>query len=331
MKAPHIDEERLAALLDGNLDAAERAELLARLAASDEDFRVFVETAAVLRRIEEAEAGTGPGEQDPQEGGAPDGAARVSASRPGPGAAKIHPPSMSRRRRWPSGFWAALAAVLVLAALLSVLRVRPGSPSPGDPGRMASLLEERGAGLPRGWTEHRPWGVALGTGDPLSARARAVRLGALHVDLVLAVQARDTAGSSRLAAEIVVLLDELPPAAPVADGYRDLGRRAGEAPERLAGPLEEAGRGAAELLGEDLVATGAWAEAGRIAAARQDAGFFRARESGVALRRAAELPSLPESARAAVERLRQATRGGGPPDWGTVERDLNELLRTLAS
>ncbi|HEU0080353.1 MAG TPA: hypothetical protein VFQ76_22080 [Longimicrobiaceae bacterium] len=329
MKAPHIDEERLAALLAGNLGEKERAELLADVAASDEDLRVFLETAAVLRQIEEAEAGTSPGEHNPQAGGAPGDAARVPTKEPG--TAKILPPSMNRSRRWPSGRWAALAAVFVLAALLPVLRTGLGAPASGDPGGAVSLLAERDAGLPRGWIERRPWGASLGAGDPLTPRARAIRQGALHVDLVLAVQARDTAGSSRLAPEIAALLDELPPAAPVAEGYRDIGRRTGEAPEQLVEALEEAGRGAAELLGEDLVRTGAWAETGRIAAARQDVRFFRNSATDAALDRAAELPSLPEPALAAVERLRGATSRDGLPDWGAIERDLDELLRALAS
>src|SRR5690349_2750886 len=57
-KAKPVNErinEEIGALLDGRLESGPRTELLARLAASDDDFDVFADTAAVLREAEEDE------------------------------------------------------------------------------------------------------------------------------------------------------------------------------------------------------------------------------------------------------------------------------------
>jgi len=59
-----MDDERVAALHDGRLDAHERDELLSRVMADDEEYDLFAETAAVLREIEEAHASAGPSSTD---------------------------------------------------------------------------------------------------------------------------------------------------------------------------------------------------------------------------------------------------------------------------
>jgi hypothetical protein len=69
------------------------------------------------------------------------------------------------------------------------------------------------------------------------------------------------------------------------------------------------------------VALGAWAEAARLAAARHDAAFFRARATRQALARAGRL-DLP-AARAALDRLRAIS---DPPDWASLLRGATALL-----
>jgi hypothetical protein len=310
LKEHDIDTERLAALLDGRVGDAERAELLERLAASDDDFQTFAETAAVLRESEEADAP------------APVSSGRVRAT------AAPRPPSTHAARGWRRrpARWAALAAVVCLAlsaALFAALRSR-GSTTPEA---MAYLLSDPGMGLPGGWGERRPWGGALGAGTPLTPAARAVRSGALHTDLSVAVGARQAAETSRLTGEIAALVADVPGAAPVVEEYREVGRGAGGAPERLAEPLERAGAGAAEFLGRDFVALGAWTEAARIAAARRDAEFFRTPESRGVLERAGEIPDLPHPALSQIERVRAAAAG---PDWPVLAESLDGLLGTLA-
>jgi len=317
VKEPRIDPEQVAALLDGRLDEQRRTELLACIAASEEGLDVLADTAAVLRELE------GPCDAEDSEGTEP-------ASLPGDGGIiPLHPPF--RRRRWPVRRWAALAAALAAVALVPVLWSRLHTPDPRDPGRPITLLAETGVpGLPAGWSE-RPWRLVRGSAASLVPEARAARLGALQVDLELAVGARDSAAASQLVGEIETLLADVPASGPVMDEYRVVARRIGEPPARLAGALAEARTGMAVLAGEERVALGAWAEAGRVAASLRDVAFFRDRATRAAFEWAASLPSLGEPARTAAERIRSATRAEGAPDWGTLEHDLSVLLTDLAS
>lgn len=301
VKEPTVDPERLAALLDGRLDERERAEVLARLAASEEDFEAYVDAIAVTRELE---AG------DEAEGVTP-----------------LRPPG----RRWwqrPGGHWLAIAAVLAGIALAPWLWTRASGPDLRDPGRYVALLEAEGAGLPAGW-DRTPWAVTRGPGDPLTPEARAVRLGVRLTELELAARAGDPAAAA-LAGEIVALLEEVRGAGPVAAIYGEVRRRAGEPAETLKPLLEQGRKAVAQVAGEEMVALGAWAEAARVAAARRDAEFFRSRESREMLGRAGGLPGVGEPARAAVGRIRAALEGGGAMDWNAVEQGATELLRVLA-
>ncbi len=294
------DAERLAALLDGRLDERQRAEAVGRLASSDDEFEAFVDALAVTRELEAADAAAG-----------------VTPLRP-----------RARQPWWqrPGGHWAAVAAVLVGLALLPVLWSRSGGPDAEDPARFAAQLSPAGSGLPAGWNPS-PWGTTRGPGDPLTPEARAVRLGALLTDLEVVVKAQDTA-AARVAARIGGLLEGVRGGALAAAPYRELSGRAGEPPERLAPLLEEGREGVAAAVADvEYLELGAWAEAGRIAARRRDAEFFRSRVSRDALDGAAELTVGNRAAGAAVERVRAA----GVDDWDALEGGFTELLKVLGS
>ncbi len=157
------DAERLAALLDGRLDERRRAEAVARLASSDDEFEAFVDALAVTRELEAEDAAEG-----------------VTPLRP-----------RVRQRWWrrPGGQWAAIAAVLAGLALLPAVWSRGRDPGVDDPQSYAALLESKGAGLPAGW-DPTPWRTTRGAGDPLTPQARAVRLGVHMTDLEAAIAAR---------------------------------------------------------------------------------------------------------------------------------------------
>ncbi len=301
--APGADAERLAALLDGRLDERQRAEVVERLASSDDEFEAFVDALAVTRELEAEEAAAG-----------------VTPLRP-----------RARRRWWqrPGGHWAAIAAVLVGLALLPVMWNRSRGPEMDDPGRFAARLEDRGAGLPPG-LDRSPWRTTRGPGDPLTEQARAVRVGAGVTDLEVAVASRDPQ-AAEIAAEIDMLLGGVLGGSGAAMYYREIGRRAGDGQPRLRPLMEDGRRAAAALLGDTLVAVGAWAEAARIAAARRDAEFFRSAETRTALEKADDVASLPEPARAVVGRIWSAVAPGEPRDWTLLERDATELLAELGS
>lgn len=283
------DAERLAALLDGRLGATEREAAIARLAASDEEVEAYADAAAVLRELEEEDAGVTP----------------------------LRAPS----RRAPARRWLALAAVLACVALAPWLWTRAAADRT-DPARFAAEL----SGLPAGW-DASPWGATRGAGDPLTPQARAVRLGARLVELELAVRGRDPAVRP-LAAETAALLDGIPAAGPAAALYRELARRAGEEPARLE-PLLEQGRGVVpRLAGEEPVELGAWTEAARIAAAGGAGDFFASRATRSRMERMARDPSLPPAARSTMERVGTAVASPAP-EWPAVERELAGVLRSL--
>jgi anti-sigma factor RsiW len=94
VKEPRSENERLSALLDGRLDERERGELLAHLSAADEEYRVFADTASILRELEEAEAGAEAGCASSPEG----------------------IPLRLRRAIWRRPAWSAIAASVALFA-----------------------------------------------------------------------------------------------------------------------------------------------------------------------------------------------------------------------
>ncbi|HEX8696750.1 MAG TPA: hypothetical protein VF746_30305 [Longimicrobium sp.] len=324
MKDPGIDDNRLAALLDGRLDERERAELLARLAQSDDDYEVLADTAGVLRELEAAGVGQ-PRAPEVAAPGDPGESERPSE----PGVIPLRP---RRARGWhrPGARRLALAAVLAAVALGSVLWLRRNAPDPVDPARLATVVAEGGASLSPEWVRSRPWRSTLGAGDPLTDEARAVRLGALLVDLELAVRQRDAATASLLASQVQVLLEDVDGAGQVADVYRQVGESAAEAPERLQYLLAAGRAGMADVVDRDLLGLGAWAEAARLAAARRDEAYFRTRETRAALDHAAELP-VPGSAQDSIERIRRAIRGGGTLRWEEVQTELDRLLLAVGT
>jgi hypothetical protein len=294
-----MDAERIAALIDGRLGEPERAEVIAQLAASEDDREVFSDALAALGQAESAE------DSDP----------KVTA---------LHPRA---ERHWGTWGWRGLAAAAVLAAVVAAPwawdQIR-GSAS-ADPARLAIALN--GAeGLPDGW-EGSPWSAVRGT-DAFSEEGRAARLGARLVDLEVAARSRDPRVAT-IAAEVVALLENVSGAGPVASVYRVIGQRSGDPPERIEPLLERGQQAVTRLLDNHLLELGAWVEAARIAAARQDAAFFRARFSRETLERAASSPTLDPSVLAIAERIHIATDAGEPPVWDAVRSDLTALLATL--
>ena len=297
-----MDAERLAALLDGRLSDDERTSVLAELASSDEAYDALVDAMAVLPELGE--------EHHAVESGA-------AATQP-----------MHAKRRWHAsrGRWLALAATLVIVAALPWLWSSGRGVKRRDPMHVVALLATQSAGLPSAW-DGRPWTTTRGAGDPLTAASRAARLGARLVDLELAVRTRD-ARTGPLAAEIAVLLRDVPAGSPAAAIYREVSRRAGAPRDSLAALLERGRVAAAALAGVEPVALGAWVETARLAAAAHDVHFFHDDASRDALTRASQLPDVAPAARAMLDRVRQSA-ATNPPDWTRLESDLTALLAAL--
>lgn len=302
MKESTIDPERLAALLDGRLDERQREEALARLASDEAGFEAFAEALAVTRELETE-----------------DEDATLTPLRP-------------RSSAW----WQrpGLRALAIAAGLASLVAIpwavqRTGAPADDDPVRAMTRLgsAER---LPADWNG-RPWSARRSRGQAVTSQGRSIRAGARLVDLEIAVRAGDPESTSRIATDVVALLDGVPAAAPVAAVYETIHHRAAEPPAGLETLLERGRRSIAALLDRELVELGAWVEAARLAAARRDEGFFDAEESRTVLEAAAANAELPQVSRGAAERILGMIRSDVEPPWPTLQRELTDLLQSLAT
>ncbi len=310
MKEPRPDDERLSALLDKRLTGRQRDELLAHLAADDEDYQVFVDTADILREAEEEDA-PGKARDQPREGARP----------PAWAGAALHRWTYGAPRR--IAIAAAVAGLVVLGALSLLGRAA----AVGHPVRLAARLEHADQGLPERWIEQRPWssarGKAAGRRD-----VRAAQAGALLVDLSVAVAARDSADTWLLANQLRQRFDaQAAPSSPVPQ----ITARAGEPSSALRPLLDQATARLEERLGRDYLQLGAWAEAASIAAHRRDQAFFRSGATRRMLGRAEELTAAGSAARDAVSGVRAALAAQGPPNWNDLAEALNTLLGAVAS
>lgn len=363
MKELTIDE-RIALLIDGKLDAAERQALLAELKDSDEDFLVFADAASVTRQREDAAAPADAGpaasaqdetddvpaaQTDPpprpylvaagaeEDGSGEEGAEpRLTVVPPEPdrtreeaaGDARVVP--LRPRRRFPLAAWGAIAAVLVGVALIPVLRARGGNPA--DPARLASALSPAAARLPAKWIDERPWRVPRGGGDEgdhLTDQARSARLGALLVDLELAAHARDTATVGLLAERVSAHLGNVPGAGELAVVYDSIALMAPKSADVVARLREEGLESMPDAADMAYVHAGAWSEAALLAANAHDATFFRTRASRDMPARIAALPGLDGEGRAAAGQVRAALARDGTPDWAALQQSLSDLLGAL--
>jgi hypothetical protein len=293
------EAERLAALLDDRLDADAHADVLARLATDDEALAAYAEAAAVTRALEEEDAA----------------AAGVTPLRP---AARRALPFPGARR------WGAVAAVVAAVALAPFAWNRMQSPGLQEPGALAERLATSGTALPAGW-DPSPWGSTRSASDPMTLRARAIRIGARLVELELALRSQDPA-AQRTAAQVAILLGELPGSGPAVSIFRDIQARAGAPWAELEPQMEQGSEAAAAMAGEGDVRLGAWLQAARIGASRQDIDFFRTRATKAALSRLEDEPAT----RAAAERIRTLTSAEGTPDWDALGEELVASLRSLA-
>jgi hypothetical protein len=191
-----LDEELLAAFLDGRLDTADRERVEAWLEASPRAREVLAEAVRILDDPGTGEGGVqGPGGADP---GDPDGrsspGAESGAEGP-PSGGSGGAPGSARRFRW----WVPVLAAAAVAGIL--LPFRPPPSTPGDaapvppPGLTAMVL----AG-------DRGWSTGRGGEERLTAQERAVRIGALWMALRLELASRGD-GSGPAAADLATLLE----------------------------------------------------------------------------------------------------------------------------
>jgi hypothetical protein len=301
-----MEPERLAALLDGRLGDAERDALLAQLAVDDEDLALFAEAAAIQRELEEAD--------------------EVAAV---PGVLPLRPAARPARRV--DRRWMAAAAVLAGVTLLPLTwRASQGGGAVREPSHAVALLENPSAGLPADF-DNRPWSRTRGEGEVVTEEGRPARVGAYMVNLELAIRAGDADNTRLMAQRIAGLLTDANAAGTYAAHSLDPIIARPNAPAAALLPaLEQASDGAADVLGADRYALGAWAEAARLAVARRDAAFFQEGRTRTTLESAGALLGDDEQARNAITTVRRAS-GSDAPDWAGLKKGTNSLLSAIAS
>lgn len=305
MTDPKPDDERLSALLDGQVQGRERDELLAHLAHADEDYEVFVDTADILRQLEETDS------------------RELVAARRGAALPSIAAGARgSWRRRAPR--WIVMSAVLAGFVVLGFFVLR-GRTSVADPMHLAMNLERADKGLPPGWVEDTvQWRSRRGDRG-VEEEQKAVRAGAMLVDLSIAVEAGNAADTRLLATRLRSRFDETGSA---------LGRIADRAGEP-ASTLKPLIAGATERLNDRLppehLWLGAWAEAALLASRWQDQAFLRAEVTDEALERAAGVTRAHPLAHDALSGIRAALAASQGPDWQALSTRFAALLNAMAS
>ncbi len=292
MDESKTDPERIAALVDGKLGAAEREQLLRELSASPDGVELLADVAAVLDGA----------------GGAP--------------AVQIRPVP-ARATRWPRyAIGGAIAAVLAFVILMP----RGRNANESVDGFLAIV-----ASAPRpsdaGWST-APWPLVRGEGAAVTADGRAVRVGARIVDLDVALRSADSSVAG-IAGEIAAELDAVPGSAPIASRYRAVATDRRSGAERPA--MSDSYRAAATIVGAAGASRGALLETTRLAALAHDVAFYTSAINSRALDLLAnDTPALSAEERATLTRIRAGSDAVSAADWDALARGLGEALAVAA-
>jgi len=293
--APKPRAEQLAMLLDNRLDAVDRAKLIAQLESDPDAREILADAAATLGELNVGTAS----ERHTQ----------------------VAKPALRAEPRLRRELLLAIAAVLIIAIALPLAR---GVRAPAALPPVQNLaFELEGSTSPGSLVTH-PWRQLRGAAQPMSARARAVRLGALLTDLEVAATAHDTAAVI-IAAQVAAILADYPGGGAVADSYRAF------AQSQALGDVSARNRAAhlvEVLAGEGELRLGGWLEAARIAAARQDSAFFDRPTTRVAIRAATSIARTESGAALDVALLSAAV--AQPRDWIKLARAIDAALTALA-
>lgn len=290
--------ERYAALLDGKCTPQEREELLAQLAAGGDDLEIFADAAALLHENEE---------EQPADGVIP---------------LRQPVPTPAERPRWKPPRWViplALAAGIAALFAIPLWRQDDGSGA----AQAVAMLSDTDKPLPAD--------VVLA---PSTVRGPSdgehVRLGAMLVVLEVAARSHDDVRARQAAAEIATLLKRMN-ALDVAAQYDSISMAAQYDSINMAAlPLggldpELAERAETTARTASMTRLGEWLQAARIAAARQDQGFFKTSESQDRL----DGKGFRADAKPGLRRARDGV-AASRPDWGTIQKELGVLLEGLA-
>ena len=227
------------------------------------------------------------------------------------------PPAVVIRRSRTSWFVLALVLAIALGVRSRAFR-RSLPPLPGDPVTFVVLLSPAAtatAALPPEWSTTR------GTADSLTERARAVRVGSLLVEFERGSVRGDTTAQP-FADAIAALLSGQPDGAEAAAVFAAGGDGA---------RTPEARRALAPLVRAAPMALRGWIQAGRVAAAAHDGGFFAGQQSREAMAALLAMPGMTAEVEATRDRLDTLLHRRGRPDFAAVADALELIQREMAN
>ena len=226
------------------------------------------------------------------------------------------------------GLWREIAiAIVAIAAIALALQYSKRSRTPEEPPTINSIV----ASLPaeanesREWRE-RPWPQFTSANQSVSRRGRAVRVGALLVELEVLAANGDSA-AAKVAAQVGELFGDYPNGSATVAAYRALAdvEAVADSAKRA-----DAARAAETLAGVTEVRLGAWLEAARIAAVRNDTAFFSRPDTWSTLWIARGVAGEDANTRASVTVL-SAYIAEPQRDARRLSVALDALLRALAN
>lgn len=282
-----IDPDRLAALIDGRLSDSEAAAVRRQLANADEvTLAAFADAVAVSREL-------------------------TAESEPAVVAIESKPKRAKHR-------WVIPAAAAAAAAIVAVMAWGPTRRA-YPPAAYAEVLPTTVK-----QSDGPVWGRTRGTGDGLTVRARAARIGAVLVDLEVDVARGDSTSTNALA--LVNLLNETTGGSLVSSRLTSLPTDSLAHLSR--GLLAEIGRMAMDITDRDFADAGAYLEAARLATAVGNTTFFTSRPPLALTRLSAGQPPLDDATRQAVATL-DAWIAASPRDPNALNSTIGKLLQRL--
>ncbi len=211
-----------------------------------------------------------------------------------------------------------LAIVCAIAAFVWSRVLRRPPAVPGDPVELVAVLSPAAAAGPPLAPE---WSAVRGVSDSLSERGRAMRVGALLVELERAWM-RGGSSAPAFGDAIAALLADQPDGAEVGAIFAGGSAEARPATARHA---------LSSLVRAAPMGVGGWLQAARVAAAAGDAGFFASTRSKESLALLLKVPGVTPETQAARDRLDKLIRRRGRPNFAAVSGALELLQRELSA
>lgn len=230
--------------------------------------------------------------------------------------ANERPPDIVIRRRRTS--YVLLMIVCAICGFVWSRVLHRPPPVPSDPVELVTVLSPAAAAGPALAPE---WSAVRGVSDSLSERGRAMRVGALLVELERAWVRGDSSAQAPGDA-IASLLADQPDGAEVGAIFAG-----GTAEARL----PRARRALSPFVRAAPMGIGGWLQAARVATIAGDAGFFASTRSKESLTLLLEGPGGTPEAQAARDRLDKLLHRRGRPNFAAVADALALLQHALAN